>query len=354
MHAISKILIIRFSSLGDIVLTSPLIRALRTTFPAARIDFLLKSRYVDLVNFNPHLSAVVTLETSGAEELRTLRRRIRNERYDLVLDLQNSPRSRYIRMFSGAHAVRSVDKRIFSRFCLVNLKKNFYRGIIPVPERYLETARDFGVKDDGDGLEVFVPEDTVSTVRAAMSRCRLERYEQVVGLAPSARHATKRWPADRFIEAGIRCAKEFRAKILLFGGKEDREFCGDCAQLINAGAGGSVAENFAGVLSLLETPEALGYCTLVISNDTGMMHLAASRKRKIVAIFGPTVGEFGFLPFRTDSIVFEQQGLSCRPCSHIGRETCPEGHFRCMKDTTVDQVMAAAKTLCEGGMKENR
>ncbi len=345
MHAINKILLIRFSSLGDIVLASPLVRIVRRSYPSARIDFLLKSGYVDLFNYNPHLSGVMTLATSGKEELKALRRRIRDERYDVILDLQNSLRSRALRSFSGARMVRTIDKRIVRRFCLVNLKKNFYRTVVPVPDRYLETARSLGVKDDGEGLEIFVPEDVVNTVRATMDRCRLDRFEEVIGLAPAARHRTKRWLPERFVETGIRCAKEFRSKILLFGGKEDQEFCGDCVQMINNAAGGTVAESCAGQLSLLEMTEALGYCRLVITNDTGIMHLAAARRRKIIAIFGPTVREFGFLPYRTESVVVERKGLYCRPCSHIGLEQCPEGHFRCMRDISADEVVSAAAGL---------
>jgi heptosyltransferase-2 len=227
----------------------------------------------------------------------------------------------------------------------VNLKRNLYRSIVPVPERYLGTARSLGVQDDGEGLEVFVPEDVVVTVRAAMSRYRLDRYETVIGLAPSARHFTKRWPSERFVETAVRCTKLFRAKVLLFGGKEDLEFCGDCAQMINTAAGAAVADSCAGILSLREMAEALGYCTLVITNDTGIMHLAAARKRKVVAIFGSTVGEFGFFPFRTESIVVERKGLSCRPCSHIGLERCPEGHFRCMQDISVDEVVLSVRQI---------
>ena len=147
------------------------------------------------------------------------------------------------------------------------------------------------------------------------------------------------------MDLGARCSKSFRAKILVFGGRADRDSCGDIAQMINARTGSPAAESFAGRLALLETAAAMDYCTLVVSNDTGLMHLAAARKRKVLAIFGSTVKEFGFFPYGTESHVVETPGLPCRPCSTIGLPKCPEGHFRCMKDIQADMLFAAAQQL---------
>jgi ADP-heptose:LPS heptosyltransferase len=167
----------------------------------------------------------------------------------------------------------------------------------------------------------------------------------VVGLVPAAKHFTKQWLPERFVALGEMMAKKHRAKIFVFGGKTETDYCGDIAQMINANLGLSVAESFAGKFSLLETAAALDFCGVVVSNDTGLMHLAAARKKKVVALFGSTVREFGFFPYGTDHIVVEQSGLPCRPCSHIGLAKCPEGHFKCMKDTTVEQVVEAAEKL---------
>ena len=340
-----NILIIRFSSLGDIILASPLIRVLREKFPAAHIDFLTKSEYTDAVRFNPHLSTVIELKTSGFRELKTLGMRLRYERYDLILDIHNSLRSKYLRRKIKPKKSTVVNKRALRRFFLVHTKWNFYRRITPVAERYIETARTFGVTDDKKGLEIFLPDQTVASTQSAMSRLSLGRYEQVIGFVPTARHFTKRWPSDRFVEFGIQLSSRRHVKILIFGGKEDREYCNDLAQMINSRSGSAAAESFAGRFSLLETAAAFDFCHVVVSNDSGLMHLAAARKRSIVGIFGSTVREFGFFPYGTESIVVENKKIHCRPCTHIGLPKCPKGHFRCMNDIPLQEVLLAVDTL---------
>ena len=345
MNEVRKILIIRFSSIGDVVLASSLIRGLRTAYPRAQIDFLVKSHYADLVRFNHHLSSVIELEPPERDAPKTLCKRIRDERYDVIVDIHNSLRSRYLRLFSRANLIVVVSKRVVARFLLVKFKWNFYRRVVSVADRYLEAAKSLGVSSDGKGMELFIPDQTASSVASMLGKFRLERYDIVVGCAPAARHFTKRWPMERFVNLGVQFARDYRAKILIFGGPEDAEYCGDIAQMINTSFGGNIAESFAGKFSLLETAAALAFCDIVVSNDTGVMHLAAAQQRKVVAIFGSTVREFGFFPYGTEHCVVENKELRCRPCSHIGSKQCPQGHFKCMKDITVDEVLTAAKEL---------
>jgi heptosyltransferase-2 len=342
-----KILIIRFSSLGDIVLASPLLRVLRAAYPDAQIDFLVKPEYAEIVRHHPAVTSVLTLAGPSRAELRDLRARVRMEGYDVILDLHNSLRSRYVR-FLNARRVRAVNKRVARRWMLVNLKRNLYRHAVPVAERYIETAASLGVVPDGRGAEIVTPADVVSRVGAMMSKYRLDRAATVVGFAPSARPATKRWPPERYRDLGIRLAKEHHARVLVFGGPEETDYCGDIAQMINAEMGTGAAESLAGGLTLLETAAALDHCAVVVTNDTGLMHMAAARNRPVVAIFGSTVKEFGFFPYGTRSVVLERRELSCRPCSHIGLERCPEGHFRCMKEIDVAEVVSAVRSLSGG------
>jgi lipopolysaccharide heptosyltransferase II len=347
MSQLNKILIIRFSSIGDIILASPLIRILRRAYPDALIDFLTKAEYTDLVRSNPYLSAVFDLKSGDRAELRRIRQKIRSERYDAIFDIHNSLRSRYVRFGSGARKTFVVDKRIFHRFLLVNLRKNRYSAVVPVPLRYLEAGKTLGLQDDGAGLDVFVMEEIASNVTSRLGRLDLGRFDHVVGLVPSARHFTKQWPMERFVEFGVKCVKDRKAGLLVFGGKEDAEYCGDIVHMINAETTGRAAESLAGSLSLQETAVAMDRCEIVVTNDTGLMHLAAARKRKVVAIFGSTVKEFGFFPFGTDHAVVERDGLECRPCSHVGLPHCPEGHFKCMRDISAAQVLEAADPFFE-------
>lgn len=343
MRAPEKILIVRFSSIGDLVLASPLLRVLRAAFPAAQIDFLTKAAYADLVRFNPNISSVQQLRSGERAELKLLRAWIRDQEYDLLLDLHNSLRSRYLKLFSGTRAVRSVNKRVVRRFLLVNLKRNTYRHIVPVADRYLETVRDLGLRDDGRGLELFVPEDTAAAVGARLGA--FTQGKRVIGLVPSARHFTKRWPQERFVELGIRLAKEGGTAFLVFGGPGDVEPCADVAQLINGSVFRDAARSLAGQLTLLETASAFDFCSAVVTNDTGLMHIAAARRRPLVAVFGSTVEEFGFFPCGEESRVVERKGLPCRPCSPIGRSSCPEGHFKCMQEISAGMVLEALASV---------
>lgn len=340
-----KILIVRFSSLGDVILASQLIRALRTRFPHAQIDFLVKSAYSELLRFNPRLSSVIELRSGSFGELADTARKIRLEKYDLLLDIQNNFRSRYVRLMARARMTRVVNKREVRRFLLVRFHWNLYRKISTVPERYLETIAGIAPSDDCDGPELFVPEHVATAMTSLLARSHLDRCDAVVGIAPGARHFTKRWPLERFVELGVllgRTGQKGRVKILVFGSREEKDYCGDIAQMINLRLESPAAENMAGQFSLLETAAALDRCTLVVSNDSGLMHVAAARRRNLVAVFGSTVRELGFFPPEGRSIVVETSGLPCRPCSHIGLEKCPKGHFKCMKEITADEVVKAS------------
>ena len=340
----NKILIIRFSSLGDVLLATPLIRVLRTAYPHAQIDFLVKSGYADVLRTNPYLSSVIELTTAGYANVRTVKHHIRTSRYDLILDIHNSLRSRYMRSFSHAKTIRVVRKRALARFFLVRFKWNFYRDDISVADRYLETVHSYGLRNDGKGLDVFIPE-TVVTSSTVQNYDSDDKEILIVGIVPTARHFTKRWPAERFIDLGMRCATSRKTRLLIFGSSEEEEYCKNIAQAINAQSSSVVAENLAGKLTLLETAAIFDRCSAIVTNDTGLMHLAAARKGKVVAIFGSTVRELGFFPYGTDAIVVENHGLSCRPCTSNGLPECPRGHFQCMKGIETKEVIAALEKM---------
>lgn len=340
MNTPNKILVLRFSSIGDIVLASPLLRVLRKRFPASQIDFVTRKEYAELVRSNPNLNYTYEFDVAeGFDGLRTLRRRIRGEGYDLIVDIHGSLRSRFVRAFPGGADVVSVDKREKERAALVKFKRDIYRDHVPVSGRYIEPVAQYGIQDDGKGTELHIPDEISFGVSARMAALNLNHFEKVLGICPTARHATKCWPIDRYVELGSRCAQLEQAKILIFGGTSDKPVCDQMAEAVEAAAGPGSVANLAGQLSLMETAAAMDFCDAVVTNDSGLMHIAEARQRNLVAIFGSTVRQFGFFPRNRNSVVIEREGLACRPCSHIGRASCPEKHFRCMKDTTVDEVL---------------
>jgi heptosyltransferase-2 len=339
-----KTLIIRLSSVGDVVLSSPLVRCLRGRFPDSQIDFLVKSTYADLVRHNPHLSHVLEFpDDAPFTDLLRLRAKIASTGYDLIIDIHDSLRSRLLSI--GSRHVTRVNKRKLARTLLVKFKLDVYDrygGAPGVAQRYLNTVRSFGVEDDGKGLDLFVPADVTTTVRVVLAGEGITTATRCIGVCPSAKHANKIWPEDRFAEAAGRLAAPGGSTVLLFGSTDDRERCASIGNTISTSHRGTHVVNLAGRMSLLETAAALDMCSLVLTNDSGLMHIAAARKREVVAVFGPTVRQFGFFPPPERSTVVERSGLECRPCTHIGLPYCPQGHFRCMKDITVESVVSAA------------
>lgn len=324
-----SILVIRFSSAGDIILTSLFVRALRRRFPEARIDYLTKREYVPLVGHSPYIDRVLTIEPGwGIRDLARFKSELirdNGDDYDIVFDLHNSLRSRYVRASLGRRT-EVFRKPTVKKLLLVKRKINRLRPIVPIPERYLEAGAGHELQNDGEGLDLFIG-NAFSPIAPLDGR-------PTIAIAPGARHATKQWMPESYAALGTMLAGEYGARIALFGSEEERGLCGDIARAVRGDA-----INLAGHTTLLEAAAAMDMCDVVIANDSALAHVAAARKRPLVMIFGSTVLEFGFGPYGTRSGVAEVEGLYCRPCTTIGRESCPEGHFRCMREVTVMEVM---------------
>lgn len=346
-RSLTTTLIIRFSSVGDIILTSPLIRTLRTRNPHCRIDFLVKEDHADLVRYNPHLSRTLLLpKGSGLAELRRIRTQVREARYDLILDMHDNLRSRFLTF--GRSPVLRYRKRRLARFVLIHAHHDIYRfagGAVPMHQRYIEPLAPYGIADDGAGPDVFLTTEIAASASAILASAGLPPAQQAVGVCPSARHATKMWDAERFASAAAALAQERALPVILFGSQNETTRCEQIAERIHAHTPSALVINTAGRCTLLETAAAMDRCAVVLTNDTGLMHLAASRKRPLVAVFGPTVRQFGFFPQGTPNVVVEQPGLACRPCTGIGRASCPKKHFRCMSDIATPRVVEAARSL---------
>lgn len=342
-----KTVVLRLSSIGDIILTSPLLRVFRHAVGKdARVDFVVRKEYAELVQSCHHLSIVHEYDIStGYKGLQILAQQLREEKYDLVIDLHDSIRTKLLRAACNANDTVVMDKRKFERWLLVNLKRNAYTDQLTVAERYIETVEKYGILNDGKGLEIFIPDSTLFDVSGKMAKLRLNQFEKVIGICPGSKHFTKRWQKEKFAEIAVRAAQEFHAKVLLFGGKDEKEDCDFVKQEVERRVSEQAVASFAGDFSLLESAAALEFCDVVVTNDSGLMHLAAAKQRKIVALFGSTVKDFGFAPYGTVAAVIENTSLDCRPCTHIGRKDCPNGHFKCMLDISSETVYAAVKQM---------
>lgn len=344
---VERILIIRLSSIGDILLASPLLRVLRRRFPQATIDFVTKSQFVDLVRTNPHLNHIYTLDTrKGRAALAHLKSTLRNESYDLVVDIHNNFRSIYLRRLPNA-AVVKIQKYKFKRFLLVKLGWNVYKTITPVYQRYINTVVPFGVEDDGLGLEFFPDPEVAQQVLVDLQQRHFNARRPTIAVAAGAGFATKRWPMEYYIDVARHFVHHHNAQLLLLGNTSEMEISNHIARSLP-----DAAINLTGQYSLMQSACALNHAHLVLANDTGLMHLATALNKPTVAIFGPTTHELGFFPTGENVTVVEHPNLSCRPCTHIGRHTCPKGHFKCMREIEPAQVIRAAEASISKSLLE--
>lgn len=313
-----KILIIRLSSLGDILLTTPLIRTIKYVNPEIAIDFLLRNEYKDLLLKNPNINKLYLFTRNDFENLNLLNK-LREEQFDLIIDLQNNLRSRGIISKLKGEKVR-FDKKTFQKILLVKAKINLLKNAPPIPVRYANVID--GLELDEFGLDLFTDKEPSDEIRA---------MEDLIGICPGARHYTKRWPVEYFIELS-RLLVQNRFDVVLLGGKIDKKICeqikNEIPQVIN----------LCNEDDILQTAADMKVCAAVICNDSGLMHAASAVGTKVLTIFGSSVKEFGFAPYNCKSLILENNSLSCRPCSHIGRENCPEKHFLCMKEIKPELV----------------
>ena len=314
------------------LLTTPLIRAVARRHPDAKLVYVTKRSMAPLVADHPAIADVVSLDPQ--EPLRHLAERVRRHSPNLGLDLHGNVRTLLLRL-----QVRCVWsgfwKRKLPRGVLISTKVDWYGRIRPVPERYFEAARGLDVRPDSGPPEFFL---------GAGARDRVARWlgerglagRPFVALAPGAAHATKRWPIAHWIALAARLRAAGSALVVV-GGPDDRGLAGQLA------ANGGL-ESGAGEFSLQETGALIAQARALVSGDTGVMHMATGVGTPVVALYGPTVEQFGFFPYHARSIVM-QRDLACRPCSSSGTPACPLGHHRCLADIAPAEVAQAVERI---------
>jgi len=315
-----KILVLRFSSIGDIVLTTPVVRQLKTQVPGARVHFATKPAYRSLLEANPYVDRTHVLSGTLGELVRELRA----EQFDFIVDLHNNMRTRLIRLQLPGVLGRAFDKLNWQKWLLVNFKIDRLPPV-HIVDRYRAAAAAFGIRDDGAGLDYFIPPGQEVDVAAALPAGF--RPGQYVAVAIGAQHATKRLPTEKLIELVAKLAPR---PVVLLGGPED-ESTGHIIELAFQQPAAPVF-NACGRFSLHQSASLVRQAAFVVSHDTGLMHIAAAFGKEIFSVWGNTVPQFGMYPYRTSFQALEVLGLPCRPCSKIGFAKCPQGHFKCMRD----------------------
>ena len=324
-----KFLVVRFSSIGDIILTTPVMRHLKQQVEDAEVHFLTKSAYTSLLEANPYVDCIHAFDDNMQECIRELRAL----QMDYIIDLHHNVRTARLK-YSLKRMDFSVKKLNWHKFLLVNLKLDRLPDLHMV-DRNMDTISNFISQRDKEGLDYFIPEkDEVEL--ANLPKAFQNGY---IGLSIGAQHETKKLPLPLLIEL----CRKLSHPVLILGGPTDRE-TGDA---LVAALPEQSLRNTCGQYTLHQSASLVRQARVLITNDTGLMHIGAAFHKKVISIWGNTVPKFGMYPYRAhpDSLRFEVEGLPCRPCSKIGHKKCPKKHFKCMLDQNVDGMAEAAHSL---------
>lgn len=298
------------------------------------IHYATKEQFQTILSENPYIDKIHTLK----EKLSDLIRELKAENFDHIVDLHHNLRTLRIKRALNTPST-AFEKLNVEKWLMVNLKINKLPNV-HIVDRYLETVAPLGIKPDKQGLDYFIPEkDIIETDWLPESH----RKEYVV-LAVGAGHGTKKLPFKRMVELCDRINKP----VILLGDKEDAALGEQIEKFFMRNENDPYEEglvklnkktliyNACGKLNLNQAASIIKKASHVFTHDSGLMHIAAAFKRNVFSIWGNTIPAFGMYPYKTKFTIFENNKIGCRPCSKIGYDKCPKGHFKCMNNIEFD------------------
>ncbi|HRP90255.1 MAG TPA: glycosyltransferase family 9 protein [Edaphocola sp.] len=334
---INKILILRFSSIGDIVLTTPIVRCIKRSFPNAEIHYFTKKPFAKILEANPNIDVVHQLNDNIGENIKELKAL----NFDAVVDLHHNLRTLRVKKALGVKKTYSFPKLNIKKWLYVRFEWNLMPST-SIVERYFQAATPLGVVDDGLGLDFFIPEEQ----EIDKDDIPMGHWMGYVACVIGGSFATKQFPENKWKEFVNLCPYP----IILLGGPEDRNL----GELITK-ADPVKVYNACGKFNLMESADLVRKARVVISNDTGLMHITAAFQKPLISLWGNTTPWFGMFPYYGGNdlekrinpkfSIIEKNGLSCRPCSKIGFDKCPKGHFDCMQKIEVLKIINDLKTF---------
>jgi len=321
---LKKFLVIRFSSIGDIILTTPVVRCLKQQIQDAEIHYLTKEHFLPVLAANHHIGRIFSINNNIDEVIPQLKK----ENYDQVIDLHKNFRFNGVilklRKKSTTFNKINIQKWLIVRFKIDKLPR------VHIVDRYFEALDNLGVKNDQQGLDYFIPDEDVIDLKILPSSFQ----EGFIGWVIGGKHNTKIYPEEKIIEV----LRNTKKPVILLGGPEDKEK----GERIKKSVGDSVF-NACGKFNINQSASLVQQAKKIVTNDTGLMHVAAAFKKEIISLWGNTIPEFGMYPYlpgeEEKSTILEVNGLSCRPCSKLGFKECPKGHFKCMNDIDVQFLL---------------
>lgn len=324
-----KFLVIRFSSIGDIVLTTPVVRCLKQQLPLAEIHYLIKPKFKTVMEPNPYIDKIHVLQDDWGKMIAELK----EEKFDYIIDLHHNLRTLRVKNALKLPSF-SFNKLNLRKLVFVKLKWNVMPKV-HIVDRYLETVASFGVRNDGEGLDYFIPE----SAKVPLNDIPHSHHAGFISIVIGASFYTKKLPVYKLQEL---CQK-IDHPIILLGGKEDAKE-GEAIASVDP----IKVYNACGKFSLHESADLVRQSKLIIAHDTGLMHIAAALKKQVIAVWGSTTPSFGMVPYYGKKFLqrnpppsddVQVHKLWCRPCTKIGRNKCPQGHFNCMRKIDLDDVV---------------
>jgi len=326
----TKILIVRFSSIGDIVLTTPVIRCLKKQYSGeVEIHYLTKLTFAPILKANPYVNKILSID----KDVKEVSQQLKNEDYDFVIDLHGNLRSAIVKKIVNAKSLR-FDKLNVEKWLMVNFKMDRLPAL-HIVDRYMECVKSLSIKNDNEGLDYFIPtEDEID-----INSLPVEFQNGFIGFAIGGQHYTKKLPIEKVIEI---CSK-LNMPVVILGGKEDKEDGDKIANSVE-----TAIYNGAGKYKINQSASLVKQANKIITNDTGIMHIAVAFEKDIISVWGNTIPKFGMYPYlpegKGSSYIAEVNNLSCRPCTKLGYDKCPKGHFKCMMDIDVDAIILEVNT----------
>jgi heptosyltransferase-2 len=385
---INRILIIQTAFLGDVILCTPLIKAVRKLFPHSFISFLLISETKNILENNPHLNDIIVYDKRGKNKgLKNFFRmveKVKKENFDLAIIPHRYLRSALLAYLAKIPQRIGFDK---SSGSFLFTQKVTYQNDSHEVERNLSLLKPFssdlprrreeigvpvshpislpqgerglpkfppplmgGGKGEGDYVnllnspatdkapELFPSPQDFSYAQKLLQDSGAKDGDKIVGIAPGSIWATKRWLPERFAEVSDLLIKKVGAKVIFLGSKGDEKLCLEIANLMK-----EAPIILAGKTNILQSAAIISRCRVILSNDSAPVHIASAMKKPVVAIFGSTIPEFGFGPYGESSIIIGKK-IECRPCGIHGKNKCPKKHFKCMTEITTKEVFEALLT----------
>ncbi len=327
---VRSILVIRFSSIGDIVLTTPILRALKSRYPDDQIHILTNSQYASILEANPYVDQIVTLDERFADTLDFLRKLD----VDIIVDLHKNIRSR--RVHSGLRHAQyyTYSKLNIRKWLLVNLKIQTL-PLKSIVTRYFEGLSKLDLYDDQLGLDYHIPQGAGIDAPHDLPMSHQVGY---VACVVGGTYYTKKMPVERWLDL----CQQIDYPMIIVGCQEDREV----GLFLEKNVSNKKVYNACGKFDLHESADIISRAISVIAHDTGMMHIAAAFQKPIITLWGNTVERFGmfpYMPLAPQKYSSAEVKISCRPCSKLGHQKCPKKHFNCMQNQNTANILKDLK-----------